>query len=373
MQLLTDLIVSVLLLMIKIGDIVLLIIEWLIGKLKKLSIYIINLFLKLGKFNYQKLIFRPKIASSLKSNIKPKYLKKRKIRGHPKIKSITVYPQSFFVKIKYFIAGGLFTLIIIGVPLSLYVFIQSLPNPSQLSTNQIPLTTKIYDRNHTLLYQFYANQNRTNISLSQVPIYLKEGTIAIEDKDFYTHPGFDITAIIRSFIDDLRGQQLQGGSTITQQLIKSALLTPQTSITRKLKEVVLAFWAERIYSKNQILEMYFNYVPYGGTAWGVEAASEMYFGKSVSDLDLAQSAFLAGLPQAPTDYSPYGPTPNLWKERQKAVLLRMEELGYITKTQENDALAEQLQFQSPQTPILAPHFVWYVKDLLVQKYGLPIV
>ena len=147
--------------------------------------------------------------------------------------------------------------------------------------------------------------------LSSVPKNLINATIAIEDKDFYSNPGFDINAIIRAAIADFSGQPIQGGSTITQQLIKSTLLTPEVSLTRKIKEIVLAFWAERIYSKNQILEMYFNQVPYGGTAWGIEAATETYFGKNVKDLDLAQCAFLAGMPQAPTTYSPYGDNPNL--------------------------------------------------------------
>ena len=135
----------------------------------------------------------------------------------------------------------------------------------------------------------------------------------------------------------------------------------------------MAFWAEKIYTKNQILEMYFNQVPYGGTSWGIEAASETYFGTNVKDLDLAQSAFLAGMPQAPTTYSPYGENPNLWKKRQKEVLTAMENQGYISKEDEQKATSENLIFNAPQTPIYAPHFVMYIKDLLIQKYGLPLV
>ncbi|HEX7042529.1 MAG TPA: transglycosylase domain-containing protein, partial [Patescibacteria group bacterium] len=243
---------------------------------------------------------------------------------------------------------------------------------NSLQQEQFPQTTKIYDRNHHLLYQFYANQNRTIIHLSDVPKYLKEATIATEDKNFYSNPGFDLIAIIRAAIIDSQGGKIQGGSTITQQLIKSAFLTSEQSIGRKLEELVLAFWTEHVYTKDQILEMYFNLVPYGGTAWGVEAASQTYFGQHVKDLDLAQSAFLAGLPQAPTRYSPYA-TSNLWKNRQKEVLSHMRDLGYITKAQYSDALSENLNFQSPETPLLAPHFVMYIKDLLIQKYGLPMV
>ncbi len=171
----------------------------------------------------------------------------------------------------------------------------------------------------------------------------------------------------------MQGKPLQGGSTITQQLIKSTLLTPEQTIERKIKEIILAFWAERIFTKDQILTMYFNQVAYGGTAWGIEAASETYFGQDVKDLDLAQSAFLAGLTKAPTIYSPYGDNPTLWKQRQKEVLSDMKHLGYITGEQEKEAEDERLTFLTPQTPIYAPHFVFYVKDYLVKKYGLEMV
>jgi hypothetical protein len=207
---------------------------------------------------------------------------------------------SFIVKCKYFFAGTVFSLLFLFLPLLSFIYIQDLPNPKALSLGEIPQTTKIYDRHGTLLYQIYAGQNRTLVHLSDIPDYLQKATIATEDKDFYHHPGFDISAIIRSAVGNAKGENLQGGSTLTQQLIKSSLLTPETSISRKVKEAILAFWAERIYTKNQILEMYFNQIPYGGTAWGAEAAAEVYFDKHVKDLDLAQSAFLAGIPQAPT-------------------------------------------------------------------------
>ncbi len=284
-----------------------------------------------------------------------------------------VFPLPFMVKFKYFLAGIVGSFLFIFIPLLIVVFLQDLPSPKTLNLGQIPQTTKIYDRNNTLLYQIYANQNRTLVPLSEIPPSLKEATIATEDKDFYKHPGFDVTAIIRSATNNYNSRNLQGGSTITQQLIKSALLTPETSIARKLKELVLAFWTEKTYTKDQILELYFNQIPYGGTAWGVEAASEVYFGKNVKDLDLAESAFLAGIPQAPTVYSPFGSTPNAWKKRQKEVLAHMIEQHYITKQQADDAYAKELTFQAPQTPIHAPHFVMYVKDFLVKKYGLPYV
>lgn len=230
-----------------------------------------------------------------------KTLPKKAVKPQP----LSFFHLSFFIKVKYFFAGIVFSLIFIFFPLLTVIFLQDLPNPKTLSLGQIPQTTKIYDRSGTtLLYQIYGAQNRTLVPLSDIPLSLQQATIATEDKDFYSHPGFDISAIVRSALENASGKNLQGGSTLTQQLIKSALLTPETSMMRKVKEAILAFWAERIYTKNQILEMYFNQIPYGGTAWGVQAAAEVYFGKSVKDLDLAQSAFLAGIPRAPTIYSP---------------------------------------------------------------------
>lgn len=291
-----------------------------------------------------------------------------------KPRQITIFsPFSFVGKLKYFIAGSLFSFIFFFLPLIIVSFLQDLPDPRIIATGQIPQTTKIYDRNGTLLYQLYASQNRTSVPLQSIPKHFQQATIAIEDKDFYRHPGFDVAAIIRSTVENLSGGDLQGGSTITQQLIKSTLLSPETSFKRKFKEIILAFWAERIYDKNQILEMYFNQIPYGGTAWGAQAASQLYFNKNVSDLNLAESAFLAGIPRAPTIYSPYGTTPNVWKKRQKEVLRRMVQLKYITNAQAQEAEKKELVFEDAPNSLRAPHFVMYMKDLLVKKYGLPMV
>ncbi len=324
--------------------------------------------LNLDAFKF--ILVSKQIKRKLHLGTKKKYAKTKTPQAQ-----VTIFPEPRHTKLKmkYFILGFLVCVLILLLPFGLYVFLDSLPNPRLLSERQIPQTTKIYDRNGILLYQIYANENRTLVPLSAVPENLINATIAIEDKDFYQNPGFDIASIIRAAAADLSGKPIQGGSTITQQLIKSTLLTPEVSITRKIKEIVLAFWAEKIYTKNQILEMYFNQVPYGGTAWGIEAASETYFGKNVKDLDLAQCAFLAGLPQEPTYYSPYGENPNSWKQRQKEVLTQMLEQKYITEQQEENALNENLTFLPPQTPIYAPHFVMYVKDYLIKRYGLPLV
>ncbi len=297
-----------------------------------------------------------------------KFLTKPKHRKHGRKKII-----SFWNKLRYFSFGLFVAIVFICIPFIAITFLTTLPNPVQLKLNLAPQTTNIYDRHGTLLYQIYADQNRVNIPLSQIPKSLQQATIAIEDKTFYNNPGFDPVAILRAFINDLQGKHLQGASTITQQLIKSALLTPERSIARKIEEVVLASWAERLYSKDQILAMYLNQVPYGGSAWGVESAAETYFGKHVWDLDLAECAFLAGLPQAPTTYSPFGSTPNAWKERQKEVLSHMVTEHFITQKQADGASAEVLSFVNQRIPLAAPHFVFYVKDLLESYLGQAIV
>jgi len=307
--------------------------------------------------------------------------KKRSIKRlfRSKIAKKNLTQTKFFVfplvaKLKYFVFGVFFSAFFIFLPLVTMLFLQDLPNPQELSMQQIPQTTKIYDRNRVLLYEIYTDQNRTLVSLDEIPKHLQQATLAIEDKNFYKHPGFDVTSIIRAFKENLtNGSSIQGGSTITQQLIKSSFFTSEKKLSRKIKEIVLAYWTEHIYSKDQILEMYFNQVPYGGTAWGIEAASEVYFGKHVKQLSISESAFLAGLVQAPTSYSPYTENPIKWKNRQREVLSRMKSLGYITEKQATDAIKTTLKFRQPKEPLLAPHFVMYIKDLLVKRHGLAAV
>lgn len=283
-------------------------------------------------------------------------------------------PAVFFrTKIKYFVFGSFFSFMFFFLPLVFLLFIQDLPSPRELSIHQMPQTTKILDRNGKLLAEIYTNQNRTVIPLSDVPMHLRQATLAIEDKNFYKHPGFDVPSLIRAFRETVTKNNRQGGSTITQQLIKSSMLTPEQSLSRKAKELVLAFWAEHIYTKDQILEMYFNQVPYGGTAWGIEAASETYFNKTVKELSLAESAFLAGLTSAPSYFSPYGNYPNAWKGRQKEVLKRMVATGAISQTQADKAAKEPLRFRKQQIALHAPHFVTYVREQLTAKYGYAAV
>lgn len=256
---------------------------------------------------------------------------------------------------------------------SYLLIFKDLPSPAKLGRYDIPLATKIYDRNGELLFDIFAEENRTAVPLEQIPLTLRQATIAIEDKDFYAHQGINpIGGILRAISSSITKQRLEGGSTITQQLVKSALLTPERTIVRKIKEGILAIWVETLYSKDKILELYLNQVPYGGTAWGVESAAEKYFGKPVKDLTLAESSLLAGLPQAPTRYSPFGAYPEYARERQREVLRRMTEDGYITKEEADKAATEELVYKR-NTGIKAGHFVMYVKEQLVEKYGEALV
>ncbi|HKY73969.1 MAG TPA: transglycosylase domain-containing protein [Patescibacteria group bacterium] len=256
-----------------------------------------------------------------------------------------------------------------------FVFVfRDVPSPTKLKNMQAyALSTKILDRNGELLYEIYTDENRTPVKLSDLPPYVSQASIAIEDQNFYRHFGFDLTGIIRALKNTVFSQKLQGGSTITQQLVKTALLTRERTLTRKIREALLTVFVEIMYSKNDILEMYLNHIPYGGTSWGVEAASQTYFGKHAKDLSLAEAALLAGLPQSPTRYSPFGTNPDLAKARQREVLRRMVEDKYISAEQEKQAEQELLKYAPPKININAPHFVFYVKDLLEEKYGEALV
>lgn len=278
----------------------------------------------------------------------------------------------FFYRIKYFIFGFFIALILFSAQWSAD-FIKRLPNPSLIESYNAGLSTHIYSRSGKLLYEIFREQNRTPVKLDNLPPYVKWATIAIEDKDFYRHQGVSVIGgMLRAAKETLFQNKLQGGSTITQQLVKSALLTPERTVERKIKEVVLALIVERSYNKNQILEMYLNQVPYGGTAWGIEEASRMYFGKSARELKLPEAALLAGLPQAPSLYSPYT-NPKAARSRQQSVLRRMYEDRYIDKKTYENALNTKLSYRSPKTNLYAPHFVFYVKNQLEKEYGTKTV
>lgn len=247
---------------------------------------------------------------------------------------------------------------------------KDLPTPGKLVDAQKSDSTRIYDRNNVLLYSVYQDQNRIYVNLSKIPKYLQQGTIAIEDRNFYNNQGFSITGYLRAIRNIVLFRQLSGGSTLTQQLVKNVLLSSERSVPRKIKELMLSIQVDKKYTKDQILEMYLNDVGYGGTAVGVEAASEIYFNKSAKDLNLAESALLAGLPQSPTVYSPFSGY-KYYINRSKEVLEAMVRDKYITQIQADDAFKEIkfMQFTQSNTGIKAPHFVFYVKEQLVKQFG----
>ncbi len=253
-------------------------------------------------------------------------------------------------------------------------YAKDLPSPDKVVRNE-GFATRIYDRNGELIYDVFKEAKRIPVPLEEIPEYLKRATIAIEDKEFYTHPGFSLKGIVRAVFNIIVRHKLQGGSTLTQQLVKNVLLTSERNLPRKIKEFILALQIERKYSKDQILQMYLNEAPYGGTAWGIGAASEQYFDKKARDLSLAESAILAGLPQRPSVYSPFGKDPTAYVGRTENVLRRMREDGYIDKETEEKTLAEvkEISFKTFKAMINAPHFVMEVKSRLEERYGEQIV
>ncbi len=277
----------------------------------------------------------------------------------------------FFSTITFFSLIGLIILTVIAFA----VFAKDLPSPYKLTAHDSSLSTKIFDRNGKLLYDIYGDKNRALVNWNALPLYMRQATIAIEDKNFYSESGFSLTGILRSVFNIIVFRQVQGGSTITQQVVKNTLLSPEQTITRKIKEFILSIQVERKYTKDEILQIYLNEVPYGGTAWGIEAAAQTYFGKEAKDLSLTEAVVLAGLPQSPTYYSPYGTHPKAFINRALDVARRMREDGYITMAQENQLKQNipGVQFANNDQGILAPHFVFYVRDILVQRYGEKLV
>lgn len=261
-------------------------------------------------------------------------------------------------------------------------FSKDLPSPGEMNERFIAESTKIYDRSgQHILYEVHGEEKRTIIPFSDIPDSVKYATIALEDQDFYSHHGIKFSSIMRAALKDvIGGGASQGGSTITQQFVKKALLTDEKKLSRKIKEAILSIELETKYSKDEILEMYLNEAPYGGTAWGVGTAAEIYFNKPVQDLTLVESAFLAGLPQSPSIYSPYfGRTGEdgepLWKMRSRAVLMAMKENAYITDLAYEDAINQlnELKFERTVSEIKAPHFVFYVRQQLVEMFGEELI
>lgn len=274
------------------------------------------------------------------------------------------------------------TLIIIGVLIItsiLFVggvfayFAKDLPSPGKINKRFVAESTKIYDRSGDhLLYDIHGEEKRTIIPYSEIPDVVKQATIALEDQSFYEHHGIQFTAILRAAIKNVVGGDVkQGGSTITQQLIKNTILTNEKTFTRKIKEVILSLEIEQKFTKDEILEMYLNEIPYGSNAYGIEAGAQTFFGKHASELSADEAALLASLPKAPTYYSPYGTKRERLKGRQEAALNNMQELGFLSEEETENA--KNVDIYQKITPnrenISAPHFTIYVREQLEEKYG----
>ncbi len=277
------------------------------------------------------------------------------------------------------IGGGLAVLGALTFTVMLAWFSRDLPDPNKLQDRDVPQSTKIYDRTGAiLLYEIHGEENRTLIQIKDLPAYVPFATVSIEDKRFYTHSGIDWKGLARAVIvNTLKGQRIQGTSTLTQQFVRNAILTTERSYVRKFKEFILALQIERLYTKDQILQLYLNEIPYGSTMYGIESAAHGYFGKSAKDLSLDEAALLAALPQGPDLYNPYGAgshgdNRDRLVGRQHYILDQMAEQGYIAR-EEADA-AKTVDTLSKLVPkkvgdIKAPHFVNYVRQQLIETYG----
>jgi 1A family penicillin-binding protein len=273
-----------------------------------------------------------------------------------------------FKKIKFL----LIVVILLIVAFNIYQFLTKELPDINLIYNPPKLSSKIMDRNGNLLYKFYEEENRTWVSLDKIPKKFIEATISIEDKEFYNHGGLSIKGITKAIIynfNKTNSDKLRGGSTITQQLVKNIFLTNEKSFKRKIKEAILTLKIEKKLTKNQILERYFNQVSYGGEAYGVQEAAWKYFGKNVWELNDGELTYLAGLPAAPTSYSPFGNNPELGISRQKRVIEEMIAAQYINTDDGEKILNQKLVFKKRKQKIEAPHFVFYIKSLLENKYG----
>ncbi len=296
-------------------------------------------------------------------------------RNHPFLQYNNFNRRKFWVRFFGLISTVAFFSLLALIGLTIFAFIlyaKDLPSPTKLTARDSSLSTKIYDRNSKLLYDIYGDKNRALVKWDKLPPYVKQATVSIEDKDFYKHSGFSPLGILRSILNIVVFRRIEGGgSTITQQVVKNTLLSSEQTFTRKIKEFILSIQVERKYSKDEILQIYLNEVPYGGTAWGIESAAQTYFSREAKDLTLAEAVVLAGLPQRPSYFSPYGTNPKAYIARSNDVARRMREDGYITREQEDQVKKDipNVKFSGNEKGIRAPHFVFFVRDILVDRYG----
>jgi len=299
-----------------------------------------------------------------------KKFKNKKLKNEEKTKKFHFF--RFLINISLiFLITGIFTTIFLFSKYS-----KEIPSPDKLIERKQAETTKIYDRTgENLLYEIHGDEKRTIVELDEISEYVIQATISAEDKDFYNHQGFSLTGMARALLRDvylyIQGKTLQGGSTLTQQLVKNTILTKEQKISRKIKEFILAYQIEQKFSKDEIIKMYLNEIPYGAVIYGIESASESFFGKNAKDLDIAESALLASLPKGPTLYSPYGNNTELLIKRWEYIIWLMQENGYINEKEAKEAKETDIlsKIQLKSNNIKAPHFVMYIKELLAKEYG----
>lgn len=291
-----------------------------------------------------------------------------------KIKAQKGIIKNLFHKIRreLFLIFIALTTLVIFIPIFTYTFFAKDLSSTTAIMNRNNTGVILYDRNGTEFFKFYEAKYKKSVPLSSIPMHVRQSVIVAEDKDFYTHPGFSIKAMIAAVLADIRERNLSyGGSTITQQLVKSSLLTPEKDFLRKYQEIVLAQEIERRYSKEQILEMYLNSVYFGEGAFGIEAASQTYFGKNTKDINVAEASILAGLLSAPSRYSPISGDDNLSRKRQLYVLSELKEEGFIGEDEYKKAVNTKITYakESKGFPYKAPHFALMVKEALSKEYG----
>ena len=291
-----------------------------------------------------------------------------------RITKIKIYGENQKLKKIKTVGKALFFILLSFILLVLFVFFyyaKDLPRPEKFIEKEFIESTKIYDRTgQVLLYNIYGEEKRTVVSMDKIPNHLIQAILAAEDRNFYTHHGIDLRGVARSILVNLKLRKpAVGGSTITQQLIRSSFLTLSKTPERKIREIILAIELERRYSKEQILEWYLNQVPFGSNAYGVEAASQTYFKKSVQDLTLEEAAILASLICGPSRLSPYGQNKDDLLVRKNYVLDEMAELNYISKEQAEETKKKEINFVPKIIEIKAPHFTLYIKEQLEREYG----
>ena len=273
----------------------------------------------------------------------------------------------------FFVLASLFLIFVTVI--AIYISTVNIPDFSNFANRKIDNSTQIYDRTgKILLYDVHGEVKRTQVSSNEISQFSKDATIAIEDRYFYEHRGIRPTSIVRAMIANLKaGSFVQGGSTIDQQVIKNALLTREKSIIRKITEWAMAIKLDSQVSKEDILTIYLNDAAFGGTIYGIQTASKFFFNKDAADLTLAEAAYLAALPNAPSYYSPYGTHVDELEERKNLILKLMLEQEKISPEQYTEAKVEKVVWQKNSENGKAMHFVFYVRDYLEQKYGKDVV